>query len=95
MNTKPEFIDPNVCPICNQDNRCGNLNPIGVDELGTSISTDDKSCGKDLASGSKVDCWCQASDIAFPEDLLNTLPTEVKGKACICKACAVAATNKK
>jgi len=25
MNTTPETIDPNLCPLCNKDNQCGNI----------------------------------------------------------------------
>lgn len=59
-------VEPNLCPLCNLDNRCGNL-------------TD---CGDD--------CWCTSPDISFTNKLLNKVPDELKGKACICKACALA-----
>ncbi|WP_201356374.1 cysteine-rich CWC family protein [Amphritea japonica] len=64
MNTTPNTIDPNLCPICQQDNRCGNIASCGADES----------------------CWC--SEITFPEGVLNQVPDEAKGMACICKSCA-------
>lgn len=63
-----EIINPQLCPICQQDNRCGNL----------------------LSCGSDKSCWCSSSEIQFSEKLLNQIPNEVKNKACICKACALA-----
>jgi len=35
-------------------------------------------------------CWCSDANIAFPASLLAQLPNSVQGKACICKACALA-----
>ncbi len=40
-------------------------------------------------------CWCNDATISFPKELLEKIPAENRGKACICKACAIAyQTNK-
>ncbi|WP_332873982.1 cysteine-rich CWC family protein [Amphritea pacifica] len=66
MNITPDRIDPHLCPLCHQDNRCGNLS----------------SCGSDAS------CWCRSPDISFPQTLLDRVPEEAKGRACICRSCA-------
>lgn len=33
----------------------------------------------------QVDCWC--TKIKIPKDILDMVPEEKKGKACICKNC--------
>lgn len=48
----------------------------------------DNSCGN-LPSNRSGACWCTDSAISFPEELLNSIPEELRGKACICKACAL------
>ncbi|WP_290699638.1 cysteine-rich CWC family protein [Amphritea sp.] len=67
MSINPDAIDPNLCPICQQDNRCGNMASCGSDE----------------------NCWCRSPDITFSESLLSQVREEAKGKACICRACAL------
>lgn len=65
-------IDPRICPLCQKNNACFNI----VSE------TDELSCNKDKAS-----CWCQSSEVKFPVQLLQRIPTKLMGKACICAAC--------
>ncbi|WP_210543666.1 cysteine-rich CWC family protein [Rhodoferax sp. PAMC 29310] len=50
-------------------------------------------CAMELerSSGQKQPpCWCTQAD--FSADLLAQIPAESKGKACVCAACAHAAT---
>ncbi|MGL6259823.1 cysteine-rich CWC family protein [Vibrio sp. WXL103] len=54
------------CPICQQDNRCGQPKTQG--------------CGDQ--------CWCFDQNIKFPEALLDQVPQDQKGIACICQSCA-------
>ncbi|UTW02188.1 cysteine-rich CWC family protein [Amphritea atlantica] len=68
MSTTPDTIDPNVCPLCQQANRCGNI----------------ASCGSD------PHCWCSSPEITFSDALLNQVPEATRGKACICRSCALA-----
>lgn len=35
-------------------------------------------------------CWCNDPALSFPTELLEQLPAEAKGKACICRACVLA-----
>ncbi|MGY9003642.1 MAG: cysteine-rich CWC family protein [Rhodospirillales bacterium] len=65
MNTKQKPADPALCPLCGNDNACGNLQP------------------KDGST-----CWCADSDLIFQAELLDQIPDEARGKACICRACA-------
>ncbi|WP_236986821.1 cysteine-rich CWC family protein [Marinagarivorans cellulosilyticus] len=54
-------------------------------------------CGKANACvmvecGSKAsECWCMSSSVMFSPDLLQQVPAQARGKACICLACAVKA----
>ncbi|PWI33372.1 hypothetical protein DI392_10990 [Vibrio albus] len=41
--------------------------------------------GKDVTKS----CWCNDPAITFPKELLSQIPAEKRGKACICKSCAV------
>ena len=34
-------------------------------------------------------CWCNDPAIAFPQALLAQVPAQLRGKACICKSCAL------
>ena len=36
-------------------------------------------------------CWC--TKVAFSSDLLDRLPAQARGQACICAACAAAAAK--
>lgn len=67
MSANPDVIDPNLCPVCQQDNRCGNI----------------------ASGGSGASCWCRSPEITFSDSLLNQVPDVAKGKACICRSCAL------
>lgn len=45
-----------------------------------------------MAGGSDPDrpCWCMA--VSFSDELLARVPPAARGRACICAACAAAAT---
>ncbi|MFB9254735.1 cysteine-rich CWC family protein [Vibrio agarivorans] len=43
-------------------------------------------CGQ--PADSNQPCWCFNKDVQFPKGLLDSVPEEKKGKACICKQCA-------
>ncbi|MFM2480363.1 cysteine-rich CWC family protein [Celerinatantimonas sp. YJH-8] len=34
-------------------------------------------------------CWCNDPTIIFSEVLLSKIPSELRGKACICKSCVM------
>ena len=34
-------------------------------------------------------CWCNDPAIKFPQALLAQIPPQLRGKACICKSCAL------
>lgn len=42
-------------------------------------------CGKDNNCQHGPDCWCHA--VEFPKHILDLIPDDKKGKACICKSC--------
>jgi Cysteine-rich CWC len=53
-------------------------------------------CGKEnqcaLARGCpSTPCWC--ADVAIAAAVLASIPAEARGKACICRDCALAAAN--
>lgn len=77
-------IDPRICPICQQRNAC--LNILTEGDHVSSKGEKQLACGADNAS-----CWCQSSDVTFPVELLQRIPSELIGKACICATCYQAA----
>lgn len=46
-------------------------------------------CGNLTIVNGKKACWCSDSSIKFTEELLSKVPQELKGKACICRTCAI------
>lgn len=42
-------------------------------------------CGQDNGCMLSKDCWCYS--VKVPRALLDTLPEDKKGVACICKSC--------
>lgn len=50
-------------------------------------------CGNLGAVDTEKACWCNNPDIQFPTALLEKVPEDKKGKACICKRCAKAFSN--
>lgn len=40
-------------------------------------------CGKN-----DEQCWCFNTEISFPKALLERIPDDLKGQACICEGCA-------
>lgn len=43
-------------------------------------------CGKDNnCQHSEGDCWC--SSIVIPKHIIDMIPEDKKGKACVCKSC--------
>lgn len=48
------------------------------------ICKESNQCGN-LAGLPAGECWC--SKEAFPQTIFEQIPSELKGKACICQAC--------
>ncbi|WP_095505456.1 cysteine-rich CWC family protein [Paraferrimonas sedimenticola] len=52
-------------------------------------------CGKSNACGSVQmkqegkPCWCNDPKIVFTDTLLAQVPQELRGKACVCRSCAL------
>jgi hypothetical protein len=42
-------------------------------------------CGQDNNCQHNQECWCHT--VKFPKQILDLIPDDKKGKACICKAC--------
>ena len=42
-------------------------------------------CGRDNGCMLSKDCWCY--DVKVPKGLLDMVPEDKKGQACICKSC--------
>ncbi|QGQ98080.1 hypothetical protein EHS13_25930 [Paenibacillus psychroresistens] len=48
------------------------------------ICNKDSQCG--VEAGQTIEaCWC--SKAVFPQEIFDQIPLDLKGKACICKAC--------
>jgi len=49
-------------------------------------------CGNLLKNDACVNdttsCWCQSAEIRFPAELLQKVPKNQRGLACICRSCA-------
>jgi hypothetical protein len=43
-------------------------------------------CAASEAGSFEVDCWCR--DVDFSEALIARVPAGLRGRACICRACA-------
>jgi hypothetical protein len=55
-------------------------------------------CGKEnncaMATGADPhSCWCMS--LKVPEELLERIPKEIRGKACVCKECVEKYLNEK
>lgn len=68
MHNNPENISPNLCPLCHQDNRCGNLS---VCDSSTScwcrspeIKFSEKLLNKIPNDAKKKACICKACTLA-------------------------------
>lgn len=42
-------------------------------------------CGKDNKCIHNKDCWCMETKV--PKELIEKIPSDRRGKACICEAC--------
>lgn len=42
-------------------------------------------CGEDNGCKNSKECWCHS--VIIPKALIEMVPEEKKGKACICKSC--------
>ncbi|GAA6173319.1 hypothetical protein NBRC116592_29890 [Colwellia sp. KU-HH00111] len=73
MNNTDEMINASLCPICQQDNNCGET----------------LACGTGACNTAAV-CWCNSDEVQFSAQVLNKVPDNAKGKACICKRCVAA-----
>jgi hypothetical protein len=59
-----------------------------IDQSLCPICGEPNACGNLICSGNKQDCWCSNPAQSFKQELLQQVPVEKKGKACICQACA-------
>ncbi|QJE98963.1 cysteine-rich CWC family protein [Luteolibacter luteus] len=48
-------------------------------------------CAAAISGSFDTPCWCR--NIVFPDELLATVPADLKGKSCICRACVESAAN--
>ncbi|HUL76591.1 MAG TPA: cysteine-rich CWC family protein [Vicinamibacteria bacterium] len=58
--------------------------PESVDPCRCPLCGEDNDCG--MAKG-KATCWCFF--VTIPRDVLDRVPAEAKGIACVCRACAI------
>ncbi|MYM62090.1 cysteine-rich CWC family protein [Pseudomaricurvus sp. HS19] len=70
-------VDASRCPLCGKSNDCGQLLPAVT------------STAAEQGCNGNADCWCFQA--AIPRHLLDQIPPELRGKACICQTCASAA----
>lgn len=96
MTNKP--IDQTKCPLCGEDNRCGNLTNSGTldnsEQSGSKseqTGLEGKVPGESSSGKTKqcTDCWCLKSEVSFPQALLKQVPQHLRDKSCICKRCAL------
>jgi hypothetical protein len=59
-----------------------NINPLNCPLCGNT-----NFCGNISKSGNAAECWCQAPEIMFPQELIQQVPSALRDKACICKNC--------
>lgn len=52
------------------------------------ICSQPNECGIKAVQENGADCWCFREK--FPEELLQQIPINIRGKACICKRCLFA-----
>ncbi|MGB3665482.1 MAG: cysteine-rich CWC family protein [Bermanella sp.] len=58
-----------------------------VDPLLCPLCQQKNHCGNLAAGDTEKTCWCKSLDIQFPAELLEKVPEDKKGKACICQLC--------
>lgn len=44
-------------------------------------------CVISRGQGSINDCWCMHLEEKIPDELLNMVPADLRGKACVCENC--------
>jgi len=69
--------------------------PAGADPTRCPLCGGDNRCALEIerATGQpQPPCWCV--DTAFPPGLLDTLPPDAQGVACVCAACVRAAAQR-
>ncbi len=54
------------------------------------LCTQSNACLSASTKNTKQACWCANPELKFPKALLDKVPEESKGKACICQACVEA-----
>jgi hypothetical protein len=64
--------------------------PTTIDPTICPLCKANNACVNVTCGGSAEKCWCSDANVSFPASLLEQLPSNVQGKACICKACALA-----
>ncbi len=67
-----------------------NDNPVVVDALICPLCHKHNACVNLGCADVEQTCWCNNPEISFPKGLLEKLPKEKRGQACICQACALA-----
>lgn len=60
-----------------------------VDPLICPLCQKSNACVNVSSEGNAETCWCNDPEIKFPQKLLEQVPTDAKGLACICRACAM------
>ena len=68
---------------------------IAVNPLICPLCQQQNFCENLVEKGSGKTCWCNNPEIKFPKALLDQVPEDRKGKACICQQCAQAFSNEK
>ena len=51
-------------------------------------------CGRPIECGAargESDCWCQS--VTIPQEVLDRVPAEARGVACVCRRCAGVETS--
>jgi hypothetical protein len=63
--------------------------PVALDEPVCPLCGGPNGCAAAASGSLKVSCWC--SELILPPSALEDIPPDLRGKACICRDCALAA----
>ncbi len=67
-----------------------NEKSVIVDPFICPLCERDNACVNLTSADVDKSCWCNDPSLTFPKELLAQVAEQLKGKACICKACALA-----
>ena len=61
---------------------------VEINEALCPLCQQENSCLNVKFGSSDEQCWCASGEVSFLAELLEQVPKEKQGKACICRSCA-------